>query len=735
MKFGDTIKIVTRNLRRRKGRTILTAIGVTIGTAAIVAMMSLAIGLKDNVVRSLNQFGSLTEIQVYPVWNRDNPRSVMQLDDSAVDKIKVLTGVSAVMPRGRVNGQVKLETDRKTGYIEVFGVDAKVAPQFDYKMAEGRYLTGGRNEAVISNNVPESLSEKQSHSRRNKNGQAQNSTPVFADADAKELDIFKPQLVNKLITLTLSKGTSDGTQQTKEFRFKVVGMLTKAQNGWGGGYLHLPLETVEEMNKWFGDNSNGGIQFGQNEEVYDTLMVKVPNRMQVENVVNQIKALGYMANSPITELQEVNKVFLIVQIILGGIGAISLLVATIGIINTMVMSILERTREIGIMKVLGATIPNIRNLFLIEAGTIGFAGGVIGLLVSYSIAGIILMVKPGDTVKPGDLLFAMDEGDGKLLLEQEQLNHQGKLDTLNTIKDKTKSDKIVSPVSGKLSKWLVKEGDHIQEFTTVAEITDPDLLEVTAPFGPVDFERLKVGQRAKVMTEETWAYIDAVITKIDKKARPDIGGGMVQDVTVRFKNPGGVAVGKKATIEVDFNDGSSLQSFYNQGFVQTMDPVKVRAGGTGIVEKLEYREGDLINQQSILLRLNIVEEIQRLRESELAFKQSQLALEIRKKGLSKFQILADQTGIVTEVNVTIGQNPPSDKPAIVISNTEGLELRAKIEEDDIPFIHVGQPALVYASAFGDRAFPGVITEIAGLEKTMVLRCFLRQKLKLRSLGL
>ena len=394
MKFSDTLIIVTRNLKRRKGRTILTAIGVTIGTAAIVAMMSLAIGLKENAVRSISMFGSLTEIEVFPNYDMTTHSQVNKLDEGVAEQIRSIPGVKAVMPKSQYNsGQVELQVDRKTCNTEVIGVDALAGINFDYDMAEGKYLTGGSNEAVIGYYVPEMLREKR-RPRRDSGEEQQTSAAAPASVVQPARlsdDVPRSQLVNHTVTLTASKTGPGGKSVSKTIKVKVVGMLSETRSSPGSSVIYVPLDTVRELNNWAGELQSGVSQ-REGRESYMNLTVRVPEREKVEYVVECIRGMGFRAFSPITELKEVNKAFFIIQMILGGIGAISLLVATIGIINTMVMSILERTREIGILKVLGATIPNIRKMFLIEAGTIGFLGGMAGLVISYAIAGIINLI-------------------------------------------------------------------------------------------------------------------------------------------------------------------------------------------------------------------------------------------------------------------------------------------------------------------------------------------------------
>ena len=128
---------------------------------------------------------------------------------------------------------------------------------------------------------------------------------------------------------------------------------------------------------------------------YSSIKIKVEDMDKVEAVQNQVKELGYEAYSLTDELNSVKKQSLVVKAILGGIGAISLLVAAIGITNTMIMSIYERTKEIGIMKVIGASIRDIKRLFLLEAGLIGFLGGLIGLAFSFIVSILLNTVASG----------------------------------------------------------------------------------------------------------------------------------------------------------------------------------------------------------------------------------------------------------------------------------------------------------------------------------------------------
>ena len=142
--------------------------------------------------------------------------------------------------------------------------------------------------------------------------------------------------------------------------------------------IYLPLEQVKALNEWA-----TGTRVNYNKDGYSQVIVKVEDADQALDIADQITAMGFQAITPQSYLQGINGFFVVLQIIFGGVGAIALLVAAIGIANTMTMSILERTREIGLMKAVGATNRDVLSIFLGEAAGIGFIGGLGGIVIGW----------------------------------------------------------------------------------------------------------------------------------------------------------------------------------------------------------------------------------------------------------------------------------------------------------------------------------------------------------------
>lgn len=405
MRLLDGIMLVWRNLLRRKSRTFLTALGVAIGTAAIVGMVALAIGLRENAIKSFDDFQDITVLDVYPGWSETpGPNSqTKQLTEDSVADIKRIPGVIGVMPQVGLYGALEVQMGRMVGEgMQVIGVDASEAEKFDFQLQDGTFLSGSKNEAVISYLVPDYMYQKQRNSRNNNNDQGHYYRDPFQEDSG-----VKPRLdmVNKTLNLALTRHTGEDSLETRSYKVRVKGMLSEGKGQWGP-ILYLPMEMVQEMNEWLGRSGfdTGGRSRGRNQVEYETVRVKVASRNEVQAVVDGIKALGYQTWSPMEVIKEINSFFMVVQLILGGIGAISLLVASIGIMNTMFMSILERTREIGIMKVLGASIPSIRKMFLLESGVIGCLGGISGLLVGYIFVSLVNMAPQSNMFgMPGEI--------------------------------------------------------------------------------------------------------------------------------------------------------------------------------------------------------------------------------------------------------------------------------------------------------------------------------------------
>jgi len=371
MKLIDLLRLIASNLNRRKGRVALTAIGVVIGTAAVVILVSLAIGLQRNANEQLYGIGDLTQIQVSPTYGMEGmsggmavagkggggaPTETKLLTNQALDELRAIPGVASVIPREYMMASAMMSVGKLEGGASIIGIGADDLADLGNEAAQGTTVLEKATVLVgpmVANNF---------YDPRWRPGQDP-PTP--------------PELFGQTIKFTFIKYDNEGKEIRKTAMYKVVGLLSSGggESDWS---IYMRLDDMKTWNEWA-----LGRRVNYNKEGYNQVIVKVSDPAQALDIANQIIDLGYQAYTPQSYLQGINNFYMIVQIIFGGVGAVALLVAAIGIANTMAMAILERTREIGLMKAIGATNRDVLTIFLGEAAGIGFVGGLGGVLIGW----------------------------------------------------------------------------------------------------------------------------------------------------------------------------------------------------------------------------------------------------------------------------------------------------------------------------------------------------------------
>jgi len=353
----DLIRLVFANLRRMKARVAMTAIGVVIGTAAVVVLVSLAAGLQRSATRDLGSIGDLTRITVFPgsfmrSFGAGSSRSDEGiLDDRALEDFRDLPGVTGVTPWVSLSGAAVLRLNRLTANAQIVGLDPAAVDKLSFELASGMDRLG-RWQVVAGARVGEAFYDTQQRTV----GQARD-------------------LQGQSLQLTLKRPAEDGASAERTARLRVVGVLEET-GGQDDYTMFIALADVLELNSWL-----AGTRVNPGRDGYSQAVVKVESADKALSVEQEILSQGFFAYSLRTTLQQLNIFFLVIQGVFGGIGAIALLVAAFGIANTMMMSIYERTREIGLMKAVGATNRDVMSVFLAEAGTIGLLGGLGGILI------------------------------------------------------------------------------------------------------------------------------------------------------------------------------------------------------------------------------------------------------------------------------------------------------------------------------------------------------------------
>ncbi|MFA6146564.1 MAG: FtsX-like permease family protein [Patescibacteria group bacterium] len=331
MRFADLLSLSSRNYRTKLGRTLITILGIGVGVGTIVLLVSFGYGLQNLLMAQISTSESLRTIDIY-----SPDAETIFLDNSLIDKMSKLENVTEVSPIANFMGQAALSD--LNANVTIYGIKPLFFTLEGIKPPVGQ--------------LPQNSKEV-----------------VCSTAFVKLFNLTPEQIINKTVDVNIFQETASADQELpavaeyQEKGFKIVGVIED--------------ETVPTVYLFLDDIKDVPIVN------YQQLKVMVSKTDFVETVRQQAVDFGYLTSSLSDTVSEANKIFKTIQIMLAIFGMAALLVAAIGMFNTMTITLLERTNEIGVMKAIGASNREISALFLLEATIMGFLGSIAGLLMGW----------------------------------------------------------------------------------------------------------------------------------------------------------------------------------------------------------------------------------------------------------------------------------------------------------------------------------------------------------------
>ena len=408
MRWIDLLRMSSSNLKRRKLRTFLTVLGVVIGTASIVVMISLGLGMQQSIYRQIEESGGATAITV----RRKDSSGMMHAEgsetetdkyvtDDTIKELQNLEHVKSVSPALELDSM--LLKGKYYGNIQLVGVSREELARQNMKLVKGSRLPGADAaslELVFGNGIPTMFSEK-------------GGGGYWDTGELPDIDFMNDQMFlildgsadyssqegggGSVDAAEGGKGSTTARKPPKKYVVKGTAMVDGGIDDYNNYYYYVYCDIeklIEMLKKEYAGRAIPGQPTTKNGKpykffAYSYAKIQADDIENVDELTQSIQNMGYMVETNAEYMEAMQKELLTVEAVLGGIGAVSLLVAAIGIANTMMMSIYERTKEIGVIKVLGCSLRNIKEMFLMEAAFIGFAGGLIGNMISFVISWLI----------------------------------------------------------------------------------------------------------------------------------------------------------------------------------------------------------------------------------------------------------------------------------------------------------------------------------------------------------
>ena len=380
MKFSDNVSFAVRDLNRRKKRTLLTSIGIIVVTILILLMVSLGIMLKGFLIQTIDSGSSSKVITVEPFKANSNLKDIKnyttwiktnfnKIDNSTLSKISKISGVNQI--QAYISGDLaKIELNGNT-YNSTFPI---VGYDLNYSIFLNSQIESAKTAAKKLNFKP--IIAGNTLTEANKND------VLVGESLLKNLDITNPNdIVGKQLTFVVDN--INGTPITPVYKtFTVAGVISKDLSD--GNKIIMDSENAASLIGVLQYTNNFMDTYG-----YNAVKIETNSIGDVSAVQNDLNNLNYKTSSNESTTKDINKNFNNITLMLSILGVIVLIVAAIGIINTMIMAVHERTKSIGVMKSLGASSFDILSMFLFQSAIIGFIGSIIGSLISFGLFKLI----------------------------------------------------------------------------------------------------------------------------------------------------------------------------------------------------------------------------------------------------------------------------------------------------------------------------------------------------------
>jgi len=383
MKPRDLADLAFRNLRESVLRNALTTLGVAVGVASFVAIVSIGVGLQQLASKRLSESGLFDTIIVTPKnnfrgMNRPNPepeadKPPRPLDEGARKELEKIPNVIEVYPQIRFFTEIRYNNKPYATVVAGMPDSSKSSGSFDGM--QGHFFSSTTaSEAILQIEFAKELSEQPSSLL------GQELILRYAERQA----LPSSTAPSDTSTNSAEPPTGGFSIVPKELKLKIVGIVetepAAGYGGYGNGRLLMPLEAASTLRAAQVNDLRDIVRGSDsNKTTYPTLSVRAKSPSQVQSIEDSIKQMGFRAFSLLDASKSLRIFFTVFDLLVGIFGCLALAVATLGIVNTLVMAILERRREIGVLKALGASDSDVQQLFFVEAGVMGFLGGILGI--------------------------------------------------------------------------------------------------------------------------------------------------------------------------------------------------------------------------------------------------------------------------------------------------------------------------------------------------------------------